>query len=1501
MAKARLNETVRVFGVVRRNRPALMTSTALQATAMLVLVFPAYAQPLPNAHPTGWSVVAGAAAISQTTSTTQINQSSQRAAIDWKSFDVGSQQSVTFSQPSASAVALNRVTGPDPSQIAGRIDANGQIILLNQSGVNFYKGAQVNAAGVMVSTIGASDQSVKSFVASTSGRLALDQPGNPNAKVDNAGNITIKQAGLAALVAPQVANSGTITATLGHVVLAGAKTATLDLYGDGLLSLDVTNQVTQAPIGKDGKPATALVTNTGVIVADGGTVQLTARAADGIVQNLVQAGGTIRAATAGGQTGTVALNGVGGSIVVEGQLAAPGTAPGTSGGSIVANVTGTVTLTSGAMLNASGRAGGGTVAVGTTLARAKGGPGVTPMLTAANVVVQKGATIAADATDKGQGGRVTTLSTNATAMAGSISAKGGPQGGDGGTVETSGNALTLGQSAVVDTRAPQGLTGTWLRDPTNWTIAQSGGNETPAEVVTALKTSNVTTTANNDITVSDPINARSDPAAANSLIFRAGRNILVNASITLNGGGFTATANDSADLGTNLPDRSAGTGAFTLAGGVTIDTSVSSKSISIAVGPFAVNTGFVSPPEPPISPSISTAVGPSVVFGGDFEPGRITLVNLTTGGGAITARGGIGLGLSGYVNAGAGTVTLTPAGAIIQTAGSITAGTLVGTAVASATLTSATNAIGILGAFAVTGGNFLLTNATPLSVTGAVGAAVVDLTASSIVLSGPITATSSLGLTAANGAITEETGGSIVTHLFRASTAGTGGDISLPNTANKIDLSNGIAATNGNVVLVNGQDLALVGTFSGNNLFFEVAPKGGTLTLSDSDPQSDSPNSANLTAIGGRISLVADNYAIEPNFDTKLVDARITAGTLELAPISSINTSLLGNTGLVVDATMLSIIQTGGGTLDVGGYTHVLTGATTPAASASFVTIDNVLNLTTIASTLRLDATGTITQVPGAALTVGTLVGSAVTIADLSTNPNAVDALGSLTVSGGPFALNDGGSAGNLAVNGPVTATTVTIQNAPTISIIGSVGAGKQAVVASGAGGIVVGAGGIISSPTIDLNGAAGGIALSGKASVGQTGGLVDLTTTGGGVTEASTATVTAGTLQSIAGIDGNVALAGGSNAIANIGSLTVRGGTFSLTDTGNLNVAGNLTASDITIGDVGKLTVLNNLIATGTANLAATNNIAIPGSVNGGSVTLSSTTGSISETGSLIAGTLRGSAIDTASLAGVNRVGALGNFSAGSFTLNDSTDLLIQGTLNAARIAIPSPSSRISLGDGAAIITGGTARRPGPIQPALEPANGGPGALLEAASFVQIGSSTVLGQGGGPATVQISTTGNVQFDPPLGLAATGTWLILNLTNGSAAGNVFVNALDVTYTAPGSTNLTGTIAGIAGGPAAAVGTIEPAVNNAYLFNSCVIGAAVCTNTPVTPVTPVTVTPLNVGLTATLGAIEPLVTLPPPALTALPGLAIVTLPMLQVRPPQLTDPDVVPPNITYMDY
>ena len=390
MAKPRRRANVKLLGVVRRRRAALLVSTALCATVTMVVALPAAGQPAPNTLPTGF--VARSPGVSASTSGNKltVTETVQRGAADYQSFSVGSQAQVQFVQPGPSAVMLNRVVGGDPSQIAGKIDANGQIIIENQSGVIFYKGSQVNTAGLMVTAAASGDAATQAFI--NGGQLALDQAAHANAVVVNQGQITIKQAGLAALVAPQVVNSGVITARLGTVVLAGGATkATLDLYGDGMLSIDVTGQVVQAPNG-----ALALVTNRGLIVADGGTVQLTATVADGLVQSLVNAGGKIRANSVGSQSGTVTLNAVGGSVTVVGQLDAAGTAPGTMGGAIAVNATGNVSVASSARINASGQAGGGVVAIGTTLQRAAGGPSVTATQTAANVSVQKGATIAAN-------------------------------------------------------------------------------------------------------------------------------------------------------------------------------------------------------------------------------------------------------------------------------------------------------------------------------------------------------------------------------------------------------------------------------------------------------------------------------------------------------------------------------------------------------------------------------------------------------------------------------------------------------------------------------------------------------------------------------------------------------------------------------------------------------------------------------------------------------------------------------------------------------------------------------------------------------------------------------------------------------------------------------------------------------------------------------------------------------------------------------------------------
>ena len=141
------------------------------------------------------------------------------------------------------------------------------------------------------------------------------------------------------------------------------------------------------------------------------------------------------------------------------------------GGQVAVNATGNVTLASTARIDASGAAGGGTVAIGTTLARANGGPGTVATLTAANVDVGSGARINASATGRGNGGRVTVLSTNNTQMDGTITATGSGLAGNGGFVEVSGD--TLGLTGTVKIGAPHGQPGTLLLDPTDLDIIAS--------------------------------------------------------------------------------------------------------------------------------------------------------------------------------------------------------------------------------------------------------------------------------------------------------------------------------------------------------------------------------------------------------------------------------------------------------------------------------------------------------------------------------------------------------------------------------------------------------------------------------------------------------------------------------------------------------------------------------------------------------------------------------------------------------------------------------------------------------------------------------------------------------------------------------------------------------------------------------------------------------------------------------------------------------------------
>ena len=118
-----------------------------------------------QAGPQGGNVVAGQGSVSTpSASTTVINQQSQSLAIDWQSFNIGQSELVQFNQPNSSATALNRVVNGSPTQILGSIRANGQVFLINPSGVVFSKTSQVNVGGLFVSSL---DIANEDFMAGT--------------------------------------------------------------------------------------------------------------------------------------------------------------------------------------------------------------------------------------------------------------------------------------------------------------------------------------------------------------------------------------------------------------------------------------------------------------------------------------------------------------------------------------------------------------------------------------------------------------------------------------------------------------------------------------------------------------------------------------------------------------------------------------------------------------------------------------------------------------------------------------------------------------------------------------------------------------------------------------------------------------------------------------------------------------------------------------------------------------------------------------------------------------------------------------------------------------------------------------------------------------------------------------------------------------------------------------------------------------------------------------
>ncbi|MEI7826169.1 MAG: filamentous hemagglutinin N-terminal domain-containing protein, partial [Chlorobiaceae bacterium] len=461
-------------------------SSPLKSFALLAALFaaagPAYGLD-PGALPSGGTITAGSGTISSSGAQMTVNQSSQQMIANWQSFNIGQNAAVRFNQPSVTASALNRITDQNPTQIMGSLSSNGQVFLLNPSGIIFGKTATVNVGGLVASSLTMLDSDY------LAGKNKFTNTGTAG-EILNQGRINVSNGGVVALIAPKVTNEGSITANSGSALLAAGNQVTLDFTGDGLISYTV-----------DQGAVDALVENKGLIKADGGLVVMTAKAADALRNANVINSGAIEARTIENKAGRILL--------------------------------------------------------------------------------------------------LSDMQSGQTTVSGTLDAS-APNSGDGGFIETSGAKVKIADGTKVTTLASQGKTGTWLIDPTNFTISAGIASPTDSGIgATTLETNlgdgNVTiatsATANppdlGDINVNAAVNW-----SANTLTLTAHHNIYINNTINATGSGNLTLAAGTT-ISAIVPVSIAGI--FTLTSGTWSQTgalqSFFAKDFRIAGGTFIRATG----------------------------------------------------------------------------------------------------------------------------------------------------------------------------------------------------------------------------------------------------------------------------------------------------------------------------------------------------------------------------------------------------------------------------------------------------------------------------------------------------------------------------------------------------------------------------------------------------------------------------------------------------------------------------------------------------------------------------------------------------------------------------------------------------------------------------------------------------------------------------------------------------------------------------------------------
>ena len=251
------------------------------------------------ALPEGEHVENGEATFDRPNNTTLNVTANNGTVINFNSFNIAQNEVVNFNPYNPALAAqtnvLSRVIGPNPSYIAGTLNANLNLYLVNPHGINFAPTAQVNANNFVASTL---DISTNNFI---NGNYQFQQ-NLQFSQILNEGNITANNN--VALIASSVNNSstGVIVARAGTVSLASGDKVTVSFDMRGLMNVEVNEKTTGKVLDMQGNSVKDAVANAGRIEAT--QVVMSAKTANDIFENAVNQTGIVKA------TGFVNENGV---------------------------------------------------------------------------------------------------------------------------------------------------------------------------------------------------------------------------------------------------------------------------------------------------------------------------------------------------------------------------------------------------------------------------------------------------------------------------------------------------------------------------------------------------------------------------------------------------------------------------------------------------------------------------------------------------------------------------------------------------------------------------------------------------------------------------------------------------------------------------------------------------------------------------------------------------------------------------------------------------------------------------------------------------------------------------------------------------------------------------------------------------------------------------------------------------------------------------------------